>query len=106
MTLMTPAEYARGEEIAQILDTAQIDGVAAADAVMRDAICEARDADDLPDPVDLEDKAAEYARETILEAPVPRDLRSMRKEVADEEAAIARVEVEERWTEEQEKADL
>jgi len=86
MTLMTPAEYQRGEDMAQILDSADIDGPLAAEAVIRDAIAEADTEEDLPDPLDMEDKAAQYARDEIQQAMVPNDMLDLRDEVADEEA--------------------
>lgn len=104
MTLMTPAEYQRGEDIAQILDSADIDGVLAAEAVIRDAIAEADTEEDLPDPLDMEDKAAQYAREEIQQAMVPNDMLDLRDEVADEEAWAAEQEVQAIYEEEIEDA--
>jgi hypothetical protein len=104
MTLMTPAEYQRGEDMAQILDSADIDGPLAAEAVIRDAIAEADTEEDLPDPLDMEDKAAQYARDEIQQAMVPNDMLDLRDEVADEEAWAAKQEVQAIYEEEIEDA--
>ena len=99
---MTPAEFKHGEEIAQIMEHAH-NGESAAKVVIEDLIAEIGAGMDVPEPVEVEDKAEELVRQSIRHAPGPHDLKN---EVIEDEAMLARECVRATWEAELEKADL
>ena len=106
MTLSTQAEHRIGEDIEQILDEARTSGLAIAENVIADAVVDAEATGEVPDQYDLIVKAEQRANEVIKSTPVPSHLRGLRSTVAEEEAEVARIEVESLYDDAMNDADI